>query len=323
MPAKAHELEGAPFVVKTYQLVSDPDNVEYVSWSPSKDSFIVWKPVEFASELLPRYFKHNNFCSFIRQLNTYNFHKVENKQWEFQHDNFIEGRPELLKEIIRRKSKKRDAEVEEISKPTDGAAQKRAHPAEIVATPVHSPPGSSPSPLSPPPQASPSQAKMSPAPAHDDEVEKLREMNNILMKEIVRLQQQQDSTQDTIKQILGELIQSRKEQREIYDRVSEYAAPTPQLGLFDTNFGMAQPAQMFANLGLGARMAGAQEPKTPQQMFTLTNQGAVDLQPGFAPSSIESFLFNDTQYVNLEDIDLNGQADLNKDRPLTSAIELA
>ncbi len=60
------EYEGAPFVVKTYQLVSDPSTNHLVSWSADKDSFIVWTPVDFAADVLPQYFKHNNFCSFIR-----------------------------------------------------------------------------------------------------------------------------------------------------------------------------------------------------------------------------------------------------------------
>ena len=59
-------VDGAPFVVKTFQLVSDPVTNGTVSWSETKDSFIVWKPVDFASDVLPQYFKHNNFCSFIR-----------------------------------------------------------------------------------------------------------------------------------------------------------------------------------------------------------------------------------------------------------------
>lgn len=42
-----------------------------ITWSPSGDSFVVLQPDAFARELLPTVFKHNNYTSFVRQLNIY------------------------------------------------------------------------------------------------------------------------------------------------------------------------------------------------------------------------------------------------------------
>lgn len=60
-----------PFLSKTYDLVEDPTLDPIISWGPTGESFVVWDPVEFARLVLPRNFKHNNFSSFVRQLNTY------------------------------------------------------------------------------------------------------------------------------------------------------------------------------------------------------------------------------------------------------------
>ncbi|KAI3908592.1 hypothetical protein MKX01_025586 [Papaver californicum] len=99
----AHRCVPAPFLTKAYQLVEDSSTDEVVSWNETGTTFVVWKPADFARDLLPNYFKHNNFSSFVRQLNTYAFRKIVPDRWEFANDNFKRGEKELLSEIHRRK----------------------------------------------------------------------------------------------------------------------------------------------------------------------------------------------------------------------------
>ncbi|XVF53644.1 hypothetical protein PTKIN_Ptkin05aG0115100 [Pterospermum kingtungense] len=92
-----------PFLTKTYQLVDDQTIDDVISWNDDGSSFIVWNTTLFARDLLPKYFKHNNFSSFVRQLNTYGFKKLVPDRWEFSNDCFRRHEKRLLCEIQRRK----------------------------------------------------------------------------------------------------------------------------------------------------------------------------------------------------------------------------
>lgn len=105
-----------PFVHSTFKIVSDSKTDDIISWNPFGDSFIIKDQYRFQCEVLPRYFKHNNLSSFIRQLNTYQFHKVpidavnfptSSEAIIFSHPQFLKDREDLLPNIVRRNSSKR------------------------------------------------------------------------------------------------------------------------------------------------------------------------------------------------------------------------
>ncbi|XP_067356548.1 heat shock factor protein 4 isoform X2 [Channa argus] len=131
------------FLTKLWTLVEDPDTNHLICWSArltmcehdssftTGTSFHVFDQGRFAKEVLPKYFKHNNMASFVRQLNMYGFRKVvnieqsglvkpERDDTEFQHLYFLQGHEHMLEHIKRKvsivKSEETKVRQEDLSK---------------------------------------------------------------------------------------------------------------------------------------------------------------------------------------------------------------
>ncbi|KAJ3003554.1 stress-responsive transcription factor hsf1, partial [Thoreauomyces humboldtii] len=121
-------------------LVDGKEHEKYVQWNEAGDVFVVLHCDEFAEEVLPLYFKHSKFPSFVRQLNIYGFYRVSDvrktplvrskEACVFSHKYFKSTRKDLLA-LIRRKvvpkkpSAVASAESEVGSKPRVGRTRKR------------------------------------------------------------------------------------------------------------------------------------------------------------------------------------------------------
>ena len=94
----------------------DQSDPKLASWSTDGTSFVIFDVDEFSKQVLPQYFKHSKFASFVRQLNFYSFRKLrsmthmhnathaataKSKSVRFGHEYFRRGHPELLHKIQR------------------------------------------------------------------------------------------------------------------------------------------------------------------------------------------------------------------------------
>ena len=63
--------------MQKHDMVHDSATDKVVSRCAAKNNFIVPDPYKFSTCLPSKYFKHSNFSSFVRQLNTYSFRKLD------------------------------------------------------------------------------------------------------------------------------------------------------------------------------------------------------------------------------------------------------
>ncbi|CAF2124600.1 hypothetical protein BRARA_C02475 [Brassica rapa] len=173
-----------PFLTKTYDMVEDPATDTVVSWSNGRNSFIVWDSHKFSTTLLPRFFKHSNFSSFIRQLNTYGFRKIDPDRWEFANEGFLAGQKHLLKSIKRR----RNMGLQTVNQQGSGSGSGSGSGMSCVEVGQY---------------------------GFEGEVERLKRDHSVLVAEVVRLRQQQHNSKSQVAEMEQRLLVTEKRQQQM------------------------------------------------------------------------------------------------------------
>ena len=68
------------FLSKLYQILSEKDYSQYIHWSHDGLSVIISDPTGLTKKVLPKFYNHHNYASFVRQLNMYNFQNSHRSQ---------------------------------------------------------------------------------------------------------------------------------------------------------------------------------------------------------------------------------------------------
>ena len=100
------------FLSKLYQILSEKDYSQYIHWSHDGLSVIISDPTGLTKKVLPKFYNHHNYASFVRQLNMYNFHKIrtdpKSNEQKYAHSEFYKGKTAQEIQEIRRKIKTDD-----------------------------------------------------------------------------------------------------------------------------------------------------------------------------------------------------------------------
>ena len=97
---------GAPqaFPRKLFEILSEQP-AEIISWNPSGLAFMIHDMPRFVSEVLQKYFAHQKFSSFQRQLNLYGYRRIEpggdEPAGSYYHPSFRQDGEDLVGEVRR------------------------------------------------------------------------------------------------------------------------------------------------------------------------------------------------------------------------------
>lgn len=93
------------FLSKLHDILKDNTFKEIIHWDTDGKRVIISDVVNLCNIVLPKFYKHHNYSSFVRQLNMYGFHKskgIMKKGESYELDKFIrESTKEEINQIVR------------------------------------------------------------------------------------------------------------------------------------------------------------------------------------------------------------------------------
>lgn len=89
------------FLVSICEILDNDAFFDIIHWSDDGESFTISDPASLSANVLPLYFKHKSYSSFVRQLHMYSFHKAKSGN-SFQHPFFQRGNSACLSGIHRK-----------------------------------------------------------------------------------------------------------------------------------------------------------------------------------------------------------------------------
>ena len=99
--------QNTSFLIKLYTILNEEKKYsKYIHWC--KNGFIITNSNNFTNYVLPNFFNHRKFSSFVRQLNLYDFHKVKTDKKEelkYIHEQFSKDKTEDQIKSIKKKPK--------------------------------------------------------------------------------------------------------------------------------------------------------------------------------------------------------------------------
>ena len=97
------------FLSKLYDILGDNSYKEIIHWDTNGKRIIICDVMNLCNVVLPKFYKHHNYSSFVRQLNMYGFRKSKGiiKSGEaYEHDKFCKNiTKEEIAQIIRQSKK--------------------------------------------------------------------------------------------------------------------------------------------------------------------------------------------------------------------------